>query len=83
MTLRTIPAGAAKRCFQLLDDFAVAAHGPVQTLEVAVDDEDEVVELSREASVREPIDSGSSISPSPRKAQTLRGVAGIMPRLSR
>ena len=39
--------------------------------------------FSREASVSEPIDSGSSISPSPRNAQTLRGVAGMMPRFSR
>ena len=34
--------------------------------------------FSREASVRAPIDSGSSISPSPRNAQTLRSVRGMM-----
>ena len=38
--------------------------------------------LSREASVIEPIDSGSSISPSPRKAQTLRSVGAISSRFS-
>ena len=39
--------------------------------------------FSREASVSEPIDSGSSISPSPRNAQTLRGVFAISSRFSR
>ena len=33
------------RRFQFLDDFSVAAHGPVEALEIAVDDEDQVVEL--------------------------------------
>ena len=40
-----VPAGAAKRGFQLLNDLAVAAHRAVEPLEVAVDDEDQVVEL--------------------------------------
>ncbi len=39
-----VPAGAAKHAFELLDDLAVAAHRPVEPLQVAVDDEDQVVE---------------------------------------
>jgi hypothetical protein len=40
-----VPAGAAEHRFELLDDLAVAAHRAVETLQVAVDDEDQVVEL--------------------------------------
>ena len=40
-----VPAGAAEVGFQLLDDLAVAAHRAVQPLQVAVDHEDQVVEL--------------------------------------
>ena len=40
-----VPAGAAEAAFQLLHDLAVAAHWPVEPLQVAVDDKDEVVEL--------------------------------------
>ena len=40
-----VPAGAAERGFELLDDLAVAAHRAVEALQVAVDDEDQVVEL--------------------------------------
>ena len=40
-----VPARAAEARFQLLDDLSVAAHRPVQPLQVAVDDEDQVVEL--------------------------------------
>ena len=43
--LDDVPAGAEEGGLQLLDDLAVAAHRPVQALQVAVDDEDEVVEL--------------------------------------
>ena len=43
--LDDVPAGAAERAFQLLNDLAVAAHRAVEPLEVAVDDEDQVVEL--------------------------------------
>ncbi|OPZ22811.1 MAG: hypothetical protein BWZ10_00229 [candidate division BRC1 bacterium ADurb.BinA364] len=39
-----IPAGAAERRFELLDDLAVAAHGAVEALQIAVDHEDQVVE---------------------------------------
>ncbi len=40
-----VPAGAAERAFELLNDLAVAAHRAVEPLQVAVDDEDQVVEL--------------------------------------
>ena len=40
-----VPAGAAERRFELLDDLAVAADRAVEPLQVAVDDEDQVVEL--------------------------------------
>ena len=42
--LDDVPAGAAEDGLQLLDDLAVAAHGAVETLQVAVDDEDQVVQ---------------------------------------
>ena len=42
--LDDVPAGAPEGGLQLLDDLAVAANGPVQALEVAVDDEDQIVE---------------------------------------
>ena len=44
-TLIDVPAGAAERGFELLDDLAVAADRAVEPLQVAVDDEDQVVEL--------------------------------------
>ena len=40
-----IPAGAAERAFEFLDDLAVAAHRAVEALQVAVDDENQVIEL--------------------------------------
>ena len=40
-----VPAGAAEVRLELLDDLAVAAHRPVEPLQVAVDDEDQVVEV--------------------------------------
>ena len=43
--LDDVPARAEERGFEFLDDLAVAAHRPVETLQVAVDDEHEVVEL--------------------------------------
>ena len=43
--LDDVPAGAAEERLQLLDDLAVAADRAVEALEVAVDDEREVVEL--------------------------------------
>ena len=39
------PAGTSEGALQLLDDLAVAAHRAVEALQVAVDDEDQVVEL--------------------------------------
>ena len=43
--LDDVPARAAEGGFELLNDLAVAANGTVEALQVAVDDEDEVVEL--------------------------------------
>src|SRR4029077_13776832 len=43
--LDDVPAGAAEGGLQLLNDLAVAAHRAVEPLQVAVDDEDQVVEL--------------------------------------
>src|SRR5690606_9878843 len=40
-----VPVGATEVAFQLLDDLAVTAHRAVQALQVAVDHEDQVVEL--------------------------------------
>jgi hypothetical protein len=40
-----VPAGAAKIAFQLLNDLAVAAHRAVQPLQVAVDDENQIVQI--------------------------------------
>src|SRR5579864_3368194 len=40
-----VPLGAAEGGFQLVDDLAVAAHRAVKPLQVAVDDEDEIVEF--------------------------------------
>ena len=42
--LDDVPAGAAEDRLQFLDDLAVAAHWAIQALQVAVDDEDEVVQ---------------------------------------
>jgi hypothetical protein len=39
------PAGAAKHHLEFLDDLAVAAHRTVEPLQVAIDDEGEVVEF--------------------------------------
>ncbi len=43
--LNDVPSGAAEIGFELLDDLAVAAHRPIEPLQIAVDDEDQVVEL--------------------------------------
>ena len=42
--LDDVPADAAEDGLELLDDLAVAAHRAVEALQVAVDDEDQVVE---------------------------------------
>jgi hypothetical protein len=80
-SLDDVPAGAAEDAFEFLDDLAVAAHRAVEALQVAVDDEDQVVELLAPAMPMAPSDSTSSVSPSPRKAQTLRSLVLDEPRL--
>ena len=40
-----VPAGAAESGFEFVDDLAIAAHRAVESLQIAVDDEDQVVEL--------------------------------------
>jgi hypothetical protein len=56
--LDDVPAGTEEGCLELLDDLAVAAHRAVEPLQVAVDDEHEIVELlARRHGVSAPIDS--------------------------
>src|SRR5690606_19889584 len=43
--LDDVPARAAEHGLEFLDDLAVAAHRTIEALEVAVDDEDQVVAL--------------------------------------
>ncbi len=43
--LDDIPPGTAEVGFQLLDDFAIAAHGTIKPLKITVDDEDEIVQF--------------------------------------
>src|SRR5690606_31474426 len=43
--LDDVPAGTAEEALELLDDLSVAAHRAVESLQVAVDDEGQVVEL--------------------------------------
>src|SRR5439155_22536351 len=40
-----VPATAAERGFQFLNDLSIAAHGAVEAMQIAVDDKDEIVEL--------------------------------------
>src|SRR5690606_34754477 len=40
-----VPAGAAERGLELLDDLAVAPDRPVEALEIAIDDPGQVVEV--------------------------------------
>ena len=42
--LDDIPARATERGLEFLDDLAIAPHGPVQALQVAIDDENQIVE---------------------------------------
>ncbi|MFT3725610.1 MAG: hypothetical protein QM773_18770 [Hyphomonadaceae bacterium] len=72
--LDDVPAGAAEVGLQLLDDLAVAAHRAVEALQVAVDDEDQVVELLARRERDRAEDSGSSISPSPHEGPDLAAV---------
>ena len=43
--LEHVPARAAKLALEFLDDLAVAAHGAIEPLQIAVHDEDQVVEF--------------------------------------
>ncbi len=43
--LDDVPAGTAEQGFQLLHDFAVAAYRAVETLQIAVHDEDQIIEF--------------------------------------
>ena len=43
--LDDIPAGAAKFSFKLLDDLGIAPHRPVESLQVAVDHKNQIVQL--------------------------------------
>src|SRR5207237_1051779 len=43
--LDDVPARAAENALELLNDLAVAANRPVEALQVAVDDENQIVEL--------------------------------------
>src|SRR6185437_5174787 len=43
--LDDIPAGAPECGFKFLNDLSIAAYGPIEALQIAIDDEDEVVEL--------------------------------------
>jgi hypothetical protein len=43
--LDDVPACAAEGGLELLDDLAVAANGTIEALQIAIDDEDQVVEL--------------------------------------
>ena len=49
-----VPAGAAEGGFQFLNDLAVAAHGTVEALQIAIDDEDQVVEFLARAERERP-----------------------------
>jgi hypothetical protein len=40
-----VPTGPTEGSFKLIDDLAVAPNRPVQPLEIAVDDENQVIEL--------------------------------------
>ena len=43
--LDDVPARAVEQRLEFLDDFAVAAHRPVEPLQIAIDDPDQVVEI--------------------------------------
>ena len=43
--LDDVPTGSAEIAFEFLNDLRVAAHGPVESLQVAVDHKDQIVEL--------------------------------------
>ena len=78
-----IPSGATKSRFQLLNNLAVASYRAIETLQVAVYYPDEIVQIFAACQGERPDDSGSSISPSPTKHQTLGSSALRKPRLLR
>src|SRR4030095_17266192 len=43
--LDNVPSGSAERCLELLDDVSVATDRTIEALQIAVDDEDQVVEF--------------------------------------
>ena len=43
--LDAVPTGAAECRFEFLNDFAIAADGPIEPLQIAIDDENKVVEF--------------------------------------
>ena len=53
ITLMTFQPAPRKVAFQFLDDLAVAAHRAVEPLQVAVDDEDQIVEPFPRAAMRD------------------------------
>ncbi len=75
-----VPAGAAKKRFEFLNDLAVAAHRAVETLQIAIDDPDQIVEIFARRQRESASDSGSSISPSPAIAPDFRFFAGATDR---
>ena len=42
--LNHIPACAAEGCLEFLDDLAIATHRPIETLQVAINDEDQIIQ---------------------------------------
>ena len=78
-----VPAVAAESGFQLLDHLAVAAHRAVEALEVAVDDEDEVVELLARGQRERPHGFRLVHFAIAQKGPDLAGVGGMRPRFSR
>ena len=75
-----VPAGAAEVALELLDDLAVAAHRPSRRCRLQFTTKIRLSSFSRAARPMAPIDSGSSISPSPQNTQTLRFAVCARPR---
>lgn len=68
--LDDVPACAAEECLELLNDLAVTANGPSRRCRLQLTTKVRLSRCSFAASCSAPRDSGSSISPSPRNAQT-------------
>ena len=43
--LDDVPAGAFEIALQFLDDFAIAAHRPIQALQIAINDKDQIIQI--------------------------------------